>query len=194
MKYLFLGAHADDIELCCGGTIAKLIEQGHSVKCHSFSYLGQVQLAKENERAMTSLLPSTFSAGNYPTRFFYEHRQELAQEIIELSKDYDTVFTHSKFDAHPDHATIGFECERVLKNYNLVTYCAPWNSLGFECNYFVRLDDFHVKQKVIACAQYSSQQHRPYMNPDYLYSDMRVAGIQCGSVFAERFRAVRLLN
>lgn len=194
MKYLFLGSHTDDIEICCGGTVAKAIDQGHDVKCHAFSSLFRNDLKAEYCAGMAALQVGDFSTGEYPNRILHERRQEVAQDLIQLAKGYDFVFTHSKFDCHPDHATVGFECERVLKSCNLVTYCAPWNGLGFDYNYFVKVFPSQAERKIAACSKYTSQQHRPYMNPDYLYSELRVAGIQCGSVFAERFRVVRLIN
>ena len=32
MNLLFIGAHIDDIEIGCGGTVARAIKNGHSVK------------------------------------------------------------------------------------------------------------------------------------------------------------------
>lgn len=194
MRYLFLGAHTDDIELNCGGTVAKLIEAGHTVRCHSFSHLGRDDLKFEHSKSMESFGVVTATASDYPTRNFVECRQEILQDIVDNYRGFDYVFTHSKYDGHQDHAVIGQECERALKTCNLITYCAPWNSLGFELNYFVSLSADNMGQKLSACMSYKSQRHRPYMHEDYIYSQARVSGIQCGVQFAEGFRAVRLIQ
>jgi N-acetylglucosamine malate deacetylase 1 len=194
MRYLFLGAHTDDIELNCGGTVAKLIEAGHVVKCHSFSHLGRADLQEEYLKSMDTFGVVTATVDIYPTRNFFMYRQEILQDIVDHCRGFDSVFTHSKYDGHQDHAVIGQECERALKTCNLITYCAPWNSLGFEFNYFMGLTADHMGQKLSACMAYKSQRHRPYMNEDYIYAQARVSGIQCGREFAEGFRVVRLVQ
>lgn len=196
MKYLFVGAHTDDIELCCGGTVAKLAGQGHKVKCLVFSHLNDGQLFKECQAALNGLDVSWIFQERFEGRTLHEHRQTICQMLIDRAQGMDYVFTHSKLDVHPDHSTIGFESERALKTVNLLTYCAPWNhpKEGFGKDYFEVIPNGYAEMKIKACSQYASQQHRPYMNRDYLYSEMRVAGIQCGSVFAEGFRTVKTIN
>ena len=56
MKILVVGAHLDDIELACGGTLAKAINQGHEVKALIMSKSGYTNrngfVQRENEIAI----------------------------------------------------------------------------------------------------------------------------------------------
>lgn len=190
-KYLFLASHVDDADTSCGGTIVKLISEGHFVHVISFTeeYDG-VNLYPEFNQAMLTLGVETYQSYIYKTRHLYERRQEIADLIRYWSDGVDYVFTHSKDCIHPDHRVIGEESLRVVKG-NLITYEQPWN-MNEDPNYFVELSQEQLDRKIAALTCYKSQAHRPYMDPDFIRSWARYTGIKAGCQYAEGFKILRL--
>jgi N-acetylglucosamine malate deacetylase 1 len=191
VKYLFIGSHADDVELSCGGTVAKLSEEGHNVTMCAMSCCGRPDLIDECSSS-SKILGVHLLLNNFRVRRFSEERQKIADYFYSMRDDYDTVFTHSSEDRHPDHRTIGEESLRVFTG-NLFTYIAPWN--GEEnANYFVELSPGQLQKKLEAIQCYKSQTHRKYMNPDFIRSWAIYNGIKAGYEYAEAFRLVKGIN
>src|SRR5688572_17234899 len=112
-KYLFIGAHTDDPDLSCGGTMIKLISEGHIVHNMALSMCGDVRLWQELENAC-SVLGVTNSLHNFTVREFHNHRVKLAEFFHAIKNDYDFVFTHSVLDKHLDHRVVGEESKRIF--------------------------------------------------------------------------------
>jgi len=118
-KYLFVGAHHDDLELCCGGYIAREIELGHEVNilCLSQNYNG-VNLRHEWLESMNVLRPDDFEIRDFKTRGFVMYRQQILQLLHDYSKNnYDFVITHSANDFHQDHKVVGEESISAFITY-----------------------------------------------------------------------------
>jgi len=195
MKYLFIGAHADDIELCAGGTVAKLIEQGHKVRSYTLSNClsNEISIEWENAKGILGLNGSIDYLAN---RTFDERRQDILHRLIEINRfNADYVFTHSVHDNHQDHKVVAEESIRAFKyNNNLLTYIAPWNQTGSQHidNYFVELEAKHMELKIAACRCYESQKYRPYMKESFLWAQARTTGIKCQSEYAESFQVLKM--
>ncbi len=204
-KILFIGAHTDDVELSCGGTINKLIDQlsdyggmenDINVLTLSRIYSG-VDLEPEWSNSMLSF-GDEMSARllDFETRNFNKSRQEILQYFYDLQKkeEFETVFTHSPFDLNQDHSIVGQESIRAFKHTNLITYCADWNTRDFTRNYFVKLEAKHIQKKIEALACYKSQVNRKYMNPDYTWANALNIGVICNTKYAESFQAINLIQ
>jgi LmbE family N-acetylglucosaminyl deacetylase len=192
-NYLFLEAHIDDVALCAGGTVTKLIEEGHLVTLITLSHVYQgVDLLPEWKESISVLKPYYIEYKSFKTRYFHEQRQEILDFLITLKYDY--VFTHSANDIHPDHKTVGEEAQRAFKNTNLLTFTGEWNQRTVTKNYFVTLNSDHVETKKMALSCYKSQKARPYMKSDFIWANAMNNGIMCGSKYAESFQVVNLIN
>ena len=205
-KVLILSPHTDDGELGCGGTIAKLIEQGSEVYYVAFSACEQSVLPQfpkdiliTEVKAATQVLgikPENLTLLQYDVRTFNYHRQAILDDIIKLKAniDPDLVFTPSPKDIHQDHATISNEAIRAFKFTSILCYELPWNNFTFSTTCFYHLDERHIETKVKALKQYQSQAHRPYANEEFLRSLARTRGVQINTRYAEVFEVVRLIN
>lgn len=169
-KYLFIGAHTDDIELSCGGTISKLHEQGHEVRCYTFSYCDNLTLLLEHQRAMGVLKVKNYVLNTYDVRTFSYLRQNILDDLQMFKQSYypDMVFTHDPKDIHQDHRVVAEETLRAFKFYNIATYINPWNTDGDSPNYFITLNQNHIDDKIAASEQYESQAHRFYFYKDMI--------------------------
>jgi LmbE family N-acetylglucosaminyl deacetylase len=119
MKIMAFGAHPDDIEFLCAGTLAKYHQAGHEVAI-AISTNGEVGSAslkkpeiaaiREKEaRASASLIGAQFFWMGYPDEFLFNSR-EVRLHYIEVIRQFrpDTIIcTDKDADYHPDHTTTG---------------------------------------------------------------------------------------
>jgi hypothetical protein len=80
---------------------------------------------------------------------------------------------------------------RAFKMVTVLGYELPWNNLSFDYRHFVVLDRSHVQTKIAALKCYHSQQHRPYIQEDFLWGWARSRGGQISVEFAEAFDVLR---
>jgi len=202
-KILLLSPHTDDGELGCGGTVAKLIEQGKEVFYVAFSACEQSVLPQfPKDILITEVKAATSTLGiredhlilkRFDVRTFNYHRQEILDILIQLREEIkpDTVLIPSLNDIHQDHKTIAEEALRAFKFINVLSYELPWNNLNFNTCAFEVLDEKHVKTKVEALKKYQSQAHRPYANEEFLRSQVTMRGVQVSRKYAEVFEVIR---
>jgi LmbE family N-acetylglucosaminyl deacetylase len=104
---LLLGAHSDDIEIGCGGTVLRLIEQNPSVTVHWIVFSGRVERVNEAERSAARFLAGTkaptvevhqFRDGFFPSE---QARIKTYFEELKTRLDPDLVFTHYRDDLGP---------------------------------------------------------------------------------------------
>lgn len=193
-KILFIGAHVDDIELSCGGTIQKHIERGDDINCVAMSYVyeGINDLSQEFTGSMECLGITKFGWKKFIVRRFSESRQEIL-EYFYSRKGFDIIYTHSANDLHQDHRVIGEESLRAFKSCSkLLTYTNPWNGINKKSNCFSVLTRDHLNRKIKALSFYESQKNRPYMSEESIWAIAKCSGIHCGFGFAEEFEIVKL--
>jgi N-acetylglucosamine malate deacetylase 1 len=202
-RALVLAPHTDDGEFGCGGTVARLVEEGGEVHYVALSAAEKSvpsefhdQVLREEVRAATAVLgipPERLRIGEFEVRDFPRQRQEILDYLIRLRDELwpDVVFLPSHHDTHQDHATVHGEGLRAFKGTTMLGYEIPWNNLVFETTAFVRLEERHVERKVEALGCYRSQAHRPYANAESLRAQVRLRGTQAGCRYAETFQVVR---
>ena len=202
-RILVLAPHTDDGEFGCGGTIAKLIEQGKRVHYAAFSVcedsvpegMPKNILETEVEQAMEVLgiQRDDLLIYRYPVRYHPQNRQSILQDLIDLRDDIapELVFMPSPNDIHQDHYTMSQEGLRAFKQASILGYELPWNNMTFGTTSFVYLEERHVNKKVEALEKYESQKHRTYVNEEFIRSLARTRGIQIGVRYAEAFEVIR---
>lgn len=195
MKVLFIGAHYDDIELGCAGTIQKHLAQDDEVIYLGLSDCGNVSLTHECNNSLNILWVKHRILKTHLCRLFEEHRQSILDDLIEVKRQYspDVVYTHSQYDRHQDHATVGIESLRAFKNSTILTYTSAHNRLCVVDNYFVSLSDELIDKKIEALKCYKSQTDKIYMSDDFIYGTAMIAGGIYGPSLAESFHAERII-
>jgi len=204
-RALVLAPHTDDGEFGCGGTMARLVEEGAAVRYVAFSIATRSlpegfppdALAREVREATAELgIPAeSLTVHDFDVRTFPEHRQEILELLIELWHEWepDVVFQPSLHDIHQDHQTIATEGLRAFKRTTILGYEIPWNNLDFAYQAYLALEQRHVERKEAALAKYASQQHRRYANPEYVWNLARTHGINVNREYAEVFQVYRLI-
>jgi N-acetylglucosamine malate deacetylase 1 len=204
-KVLVLAPHTDDGEFGCGGTLARLVENGTEVRYVAFSIATRSlpegfppdTLASEVREATTELgIPeSQLTVHDFEVRTFPEHRQEILELLIALWEDWepDAVLQPSLRDIHQDHQVIAAEGLRAFKRTTILGYEIPWNNFNFDYQAYFALEKDHVERKVRALSKYESQQHRRYSDPEYIWNVARTHGINVNREYAEVFEVYRVV-
>lgn len=203
-KVLFLSPHTDDIELGCGGTVSKFIDEGYEIYWVVFSTaeasLNSVPkdtLRKEFLGVIKELGLSSNSYKIFPyeVRKLDTVRQDILDILIRIRKDFnpDLVITPSLNDFHQDHQVIVSESIRAFKTTSsIISYELPWNYISFSTQLFSKLKKSHVEMKWKLLQHYQSQiVDKPYFDRDVVFGSARVRGVQCNTEYAEAFEVIR---
>lgn len=205
-RALVLAPHTDDAELGCGGTLARLLEQGAEVHVMVFSTASDSlppgappdTLKREFHRAADTLgIPEAHRyVYDYTVRRLSYSRQEVLEEMVALRRrvEPDLVLLPSGHDLHQDHQVVHLEGMRAFKDVTVLGYELPWNHVSFDAQAFVALEERHLAAKWAALQAYRSQfeLQRPYFTEDFIGGLARVRGTQVKVPLAEAFEVMRI--
>ena len=197
LRVLYLGAHSDDIEIGCGGSIIKMIKQLHHVDVHWTVFSSDDIRAEEARRSTSILLKDvklkTVDILNFKESYFpylgasiKDYFEKLKQRISP-----DVIFTHYRNDAHQDHRVI---CELTWNTFRsnlILEYEIPKydGDIGSP-NTYMYIDKEDVERKLGHILEtFKSQQEREWFNEETLRSILRIRGVECNSPtnYAEGF-------
>jgi LmbE family N-acetylglucosaminyl deacetylase len=167
MKILAIGAHYDDIELGCGGTLHKLIQKGHDVFYLGLSDCFIESLHTECLNSLNELGIKKYILSTVPNRTFSQNRQIILDTLIRVREEFmpDVIFTHGSKDFHQDHEIVHKECLRAFKETTMLGYNHPWNTIHSVTHLSVSID---VAKKISILRHYVSQSARKYMQTEYI--------------------------
>lgn len=194
---LCLGAHCDDIEIGCGGSILKLLEEhaGTSVSWIVFS----ANDAREREARESAEVFLKSAAGQvilvkrFRDGFFPASMSEIKEFFEELKQDIspNLIFSHYGQDLHQDHRIISELTWNTFRDHMILEYEIPKYDGGLGSpNLFVTLEDRHLQLKVQTLMErFTSQRRHLWFSPETFNGLARLRGIECNapSGFAEAF-------
>ncbi len=200
-RVLCLGAHSDDIEIGCGGTILKLVEQTPGLEVLWVVFSAEGKRAAEASSSAGAFLKGALGqkvmVKNFRTSFFPFQGEAIKEAFEELKRmiQPDLVFTHYREDRHQDHRVLSDLAWNTFRDHIILEYEIPKydGDLG-NPNFYVRLEEEHCHRKVRhLCEFFQSQSDKHWFTKDTFYSLMRLRGIECASTYAEAFYARKLL-
>lgn len=199
LSLLCLGAHADDIEIGCGGSVLRLLLQhpGSSVRWVVFSAAGEraAEARESAERflaqaAAREVMVSGFRDGYLPAA------QESLKAVFEQIKGKvvpDLVFTHYREDRHQDHRIISDLTWQTFRDHLVLEYEIPKYDGDFgQPNGFIPIPDEMRRRKVEhLLAAFPSQRAKSWFTAETFLGLMRLRGIESGAPegYAEGFYA-----
>ena len=199
---LCLGAHSDDIEIGCGGTILKLLEQAPGLKVRWVVFSAEGSRAAEARASAGAFLKNATSpevmVKNFRTSFF-PFQGEAIKECFEELKGMpppDLVFTHYRDDRHQDHRVLSDLAWNTFRDHVILEYEIPKydGDLG-NPNFYVRLNETLCQRKVEhLCDYFQTQNNKHWFTKDTFLSLMRLRGIECVSTYAEAFYSRKLVT
>jgi LmbE family N-acetylglucosaminyl deacetylase len=198
-RIVAVGAHPDDLELACGGTIAKLHDSGHEIHALVMSggEVGGDQSKRPNEAVSGGRLLGTTSVAvhEFPDTRLRENELEMMQVIEEAIRRYnpDIVLTHSSNDQHQDHHAVHLATLRAARQHPaILCYESPSVTADFTPKVFVDIGDY-IDVKVSAVQTHRDQLGKPYMSGDRIRGLASFRGAQAKIEHAEGYETVRLL-
>jgi len=166
MNILAIGAHPDDIEIGCGGTLIRAARAGHDIYLYVITH-GEV--GGDPEQRMKEL----FMAANYITAKklwldnFPDARLAVNAELIYHIESIITkcnpnlILTHSRHDPHHDHRAVSLSTiESARRVPNILAYENP-TSIRFNPQVYLDISQV-VEDKLSLIRAFSSQNHRAY--------------------------------
>lgn len=198
-KILCLGAHCDDIEIGCGGTLLRLLKKhpGCHVDWVVFSSnpvrrreaVECARLFLQNARTKNVVIRS------YADGFFPYHGEKIKKEFEKLKRSAapDLIFTHYRHDLHQDHRLVNELTWNTFRNHLILEYEIPKydGDLGSP-NLFVELMKSTSRIKIAHLRRaFPSQGKKHWFTEDLFSALMRLRGVEaCSSTgFAEAFYA-----
>ena len=203
LNVLCIGAHSDDIEIGCSGTLLTLAERGHPLSLDWVVLSANDERANEAkysaERLLLGVADLRLHLGNFKDSYFpaffgplKEHFSELRQRI-----EPDIIFTHSSVDSHQDHKLVAELTWQTWRDHFILEYEIPKyeGDLGAS-NFFMPIAREAANRKVEhLCAVFASQRSKSWFTSETFLALMRLRGIQCRSPdgLAEAFVARKIL-
>lgn len=205
-RALFLSPHTDDVELGCGATLARCVEECETVDVAVFSTAPQSlppnsspdRLKVEFQAAMThyDIPEDRQHVFDYEVRRLNYSRQDVLEDLVRLRSQIQPtiVFTPSVGDVHQDHQVVHLETLRAFKTVTILGYELPWNHFHFESRVFVNVTEAHLDSKLQALTSYESQlvKNRAYFDAEFIRGLARVRGVQQGVPYSEAFELITL--
>ena len=201
VNVLCLGAHSDDIEIGCGGTILRLAQQYPHCVFHWVVFSANGVRAQEAQRAATLFagaalkgpLLKDFRDGFMP--FLGGEVKAVFEELKKVSPDL--IFTHNRDDAHQDHRLLADLTWNTFRDHLILEYEIPKydGDLG-RPGVFVPLDSELCEKKVqYLMDTFASQRSKRWFQSDTFFSILRLRGIECNapSGYAEGFYTRKLV-
>ena len=197
LRVLCLGAHCDDIEIGCGGTLRRLIERPGGAICRYEVLSSTPERRAEAEAATEALLDgalertvavATFREGYFP---FVGDRIKDRFEEIKGEFTPDIVLTHQRHDRHQDHRVLSDLAWNTFRDHLVLEYEIPkWDGDMGVPNLFVPLEPAHVDAKLgVVLERFPSQRAKPWFDEETFRGLMRLRGMECNapSRYAEAF-------
>jgi LmbE family N-acetylglucosaminyl deacetylase len=203
LKVLCLGAHSDDIEIGCGGTVMKLIK-GHKRVAFDWVVLSaDEKRRKEAEGSAAAFLAGaadkTVVVGEFKDGFFPYAGGEIKEyfEVLKREVNPDMIFTHNRTDLHQDHRLVSELTWNTFRDHLILEYEIPKydGDLGAP-NVFVPLDKAVCGTKIRVILKYfKSQSGNRWFTKETLRAIMRLRGIESNAPdgYAEAFYVRKLI-
>lgn len=198
MKILVIGAHPDDMEIACGGSLAKLCDAGHTIwgLVLSNGEMGgnSPSRLREAKKSAEFLGLSKLEIRDFPdTRldhFILEITKQIEIIVDELKPD--VVFTHSIHDLHQDHRSVHRATLRACRNLStILCYESPSTTQSFQPNVFIDIEPY-IDIKIESIREHEDQNKKRYVQPEQVYGNAIFRGAQAKLKQAEGFEAIRI--
>ena len=209
MNILAIGAHFDDVELGCGGALARHAKEGDNVyvfvaTISGFSNQHNQQVRSNNtalaeaRNAMKILGAKELICGNFKT-LEVEFVDALNIEILKIvtEKKIDQVYAHWTSDIHHDHQAVAraslHSCRHVPR---LLMYRSNWyhSTLEFHGNFYVDITPYWEAKERAIRAHVTEVDRTGNKWISFFRNEAENAGQRIGVPMAEVFEIVKFLK
>ncbi len=210
MKIMAIGAHLDDIEIACGGTLAKAVESGHTVKVLIMSKSGYTSkegimqrtddvAVREGLNALHVLGISDIEILDFETKDIpFRSDVVTAIDLRMAAYDPDVVFTHHPFDTHQAHEGVSKASIAAARRKNTVFFYEPITPSGrsyiaFKPSMYVDIES--TLDKKIESLKCHTSEYNKFGAEDWIEGvrcRCGFRGYEIGKKYAEAFETLRI--
>lgn len=199
-RILALGAHPDDIEYGCGGTLLKYAALGHEIHLYVLtdgSKAGDPDVRRAEQEAAAGMLgaSSLHWGGFTDAELPGDHALIQSMERVIHDVRPDELYFHHDHDTHQDHRKLSRAALVASRTVHSVFYFDGWSTIHFSPTVYVDIaDQVERKKELLAC--HRSQTERELMYNQNKIGDAveamgRFRGLQAKITYAEAFLPVR---
>ena len=183
---LCLGAHSDDIEIGCGGTLLRLVQEYPDLRFYwvVFGASGhRVEEARASaEEFLAPVKEKRICIEGFRDGFFPYQGADIKEYFERLKCEISPtlIFTHFRNDLHQDHRQICELTWNTYRNHLVLEYEIPKydGDLGSP-NFFVHLDKEQCQQKAAAILRhFRTQENKDWFTEETFLALMRIRGIE----------------
>jgi LmbE family N-acetylglucosaminyl deacetylase len=198
LRVLCLGAHCDDIEIGCGGTLLKWLEERAGKVRIDWVVLSSTPERKQEalrsaRRFLKNATSKNIVVERFEDSFFPYHGEEIKRYIHHLSQQIspDVIFTHYRQDLHQDHRLVSELTWNAFRDHWILEYEIPKydGDLGSP-NVYVPLDQSVCRNKSnFIVNAFQSQRSKSWFRREIFQSLQKLRGVECNSHsgYAEAF-------
>ena len=210
MKILAIGAHLDDIEIACGGALAKAIDAGHDVRVLIMSKSGYTNkegkiqrsddvAVKEGLNALHTLGISDIEILDFETKDI-PFRSDVVNAVDVCISEYDPdiIFTHHPFDTHQAHEGVAKASIAAARRKNTVFFYEPITPSGrsyvaFKPTLYIDIES--TLEKKIESLKCHTTEYNKFGAEDWIEGvrcRCGFRGYEIGKKYAEAFEILRM--
>jgi len=203
LRVLCLGAHSDDLEIGCGGTLLSWLDAKPQLEVTWVVLSASGPRKSEAERSARALLRRatsvTVTLAAFRDGFLPAQYSEVKDflESVKRTCTPDIVLTHRLEDRHQDHRLVAELTwntwrDHLVLEYEILKY---EGDLG-QPNVYVPLKTAQAKRKVALLERhFASQRSKTWFAADNFLGLMRLRGLECRSEsgYAEAFHARKIV-
>ena len=202
-RVLCLGAHSDDIEIGCGATVLRLLDECPETHFTWVVLSATPEREREARSSAASFLVGAKSADIRVERFRESHfpweGSRIKDRLAGIAREIDPelVLTHWRGDKHQDHRTVAELTWNHFRDHLILEYEIPkWDGDLGRPNAYATATAARVDRKIeLLMEHFASQQSRPWFREDTFRALLRIRGLECNAPdrFAEAFYADKIL-
>lgn len=193
LQVVTVGAHPDDVEIGCGGTLLAL-RQRPGVEVHGLVLTGSAERRLEAETAAAEFngAGAGVTFGHLPDSRLPDHWSEVKDVLEDAASSHpapDLVLAPRRDDSHQDHRLLAELVPTVWRDSLVLHYEIPkWDGDLGRVTHYVPLDADQARLKAeLLTKVYPSQGGRDWWDDETFLALMRLRGVECRAPYAEGF-------
>jgi LmbE family N-acetylglucosaminyl deacetylase len=188
-RLLCLGAHADDIEIGCGGTVLRLVAEHPALSVRWVVFSGNEKRRSEAEASARFFLDgareATIDVHGFRDGFFPTEQARIKEAFERMKAEYQPalILTHYRDDLHQDHRVVSELTYNTFRDHLVWEYEIPKydGDLG-NPNLFTPLPEETAQRKVAALLEhFPSQRGHRWFAANTFFAMLHLRGIGCNA-------------
>jgi len=202
-RILCFGAHSDDIEIGCGGTILTMATNIENIVVHWVVFSANHERQQEAYESANAFLENVTNKNivlhRFRDGFFPYSGSEIKEYFEQIKSEFspDLIFTHYRDDLHQDHRMISELTWNTFRNHLILEYEIPKYDGDFGSpNVFISLDKTLCERKARYILEFfKTQREKHWFSEDMFLAILRLRGMEASATsrYAEAFYCRKIL-